>query len=80
MNIKGSLKMVKEIAGKIKRIEDYILEVEYRLALYDLKLDILYDELLVRGIVNLCNEAIMDERDPPVESRNEVERGTRGPV
>jgi len=25
-------------------------------------------------------EAIMDERDPPVESRNEVERGTRGPI
>jgi phage protein D len=25
-------------------------------------------------------EAIRDERDPPVESRNKVERGTRGPI
>jgi len=28
---------------------------------------------------NIVLEAIRDERDPPVESRNVVERGTRGP-
>jgi hypothetical protein len=30
--------------------------------------------------LHLHSEAIRDERDPPVESRNKVERGTRGPI
>ena len=35
---------------------------------------------LLKFISGKIFEAIMDERDPPVESRNEVERGTRGPI
>lgn len=45
------------------------------------KLRIALTKLLVmHNKMMSCIEAFMDECDPPVESRNEVERVTRGPI